>query len=260
MKIGCNEIFIQDTGGDKPALLFVHGIMMDHTVWRHQVNAFGDTHRVVCVDLRGHGQSKAASPEISFEDHVEDLLAVIDDLSLNKVTLIGWSMGGAIAQVLCANNPNAVKHLVLVGSTPQLLADSNFPHALPVEAAMQLGGLLVENFGSGCEAFCGMISPEDPIVSEALTGIASATHQDVAMSAFQSSGARTQLADLPKISTSTTVICGTEDAICLPAASDYLADAIPGCINGAVKIEGAGHAPFLTKSETFNHALKVALA
>lgn len=256
MKIGENDIFVTDTEGDKPALLFVHGIMMDHSVWKHQVAAFADTHRVVCVDLRGFGASTASSPEISFEDHRDDLLAVIDKLSLRDVTFVGWSMGGAIGQIAGARNGDQFKQFVMVDTTPQLIASDAFPYALPGEAAQQLGGLLMEDFAGGCAAFCGMIAGEDAEVAEVLTEIAARTRVDVAMEAFGSSGARNQIEELPQITTPTTVICGRNDAICMPAASEMMADAIPGCRRRVVWIEDAGHACFLTRPDAFNQVLR----
>lgn len=256
MEIGENEIYLTDTGGDKPALLFVHGIMMDHSVWQHQMAEFAATHRVVCVDLRGFGASSTTSPETTFEDHRDDLLKVVNGLGLRDVTLIGWSMGGAIAQIMAVQNKGQFKQFVLVGTTPQLVASEEFPHALPGEAAQQLGGLLAEDFAQGCGAFCGMIAPEDEDVAARLTAIAARTDVAVAMSAFVSSGGRNQLAELPRITTPTTVICGRNDAICLPAASEFLAAEIPGCDGGVVWIDDSGHAPFLTRPEAFNSALR----
>ena len=145
-KIGSEDIFLTDTGGDKPALLFVHGLTFDHTVWQSQVGAFSADFRVVCVDLRGHGRSTAANPDISFEDHAADLATLIDTLGLKDVTLVGWSMGGAIAQLFAATYSGKISHLVLVGSTPQLLADDKFKHALPPEAAQELATLMVQDY------------------------------------------------------------------------------------------------------------------
>ena len=256
MKIGENKIFVSDTGGDKPALLFIHGIMMDHSVWENQVSAFSDSHRVVCVDLRGFGASTTTSPDVTFEDHRDDLLSVVDALSLKDVTYIGWSMGGAIGQIVAANNGNLFKQFVLVDTTPQLIADDNFPHALPGEAAQQLGSILMEDFAAGCEAFCGMIAVEDAAVVKNLTAIAAKTRVDVAMAAFGSSGTRNQIAELSQIKKPTTVICGRNDAICLPTANEMMAETIPGCTSGVVWIEDAGHAPFLTRPEAFNKVLR----
>jgi len=259
LDIAGNTIFLTDSGGDRPALLFVHGIMMSHEVWRHQVAAFAGDYRVVCVDLRGFGRSSATTPEISFEDHADDLAHVIAQLGLTDVTLVGWSMGGAIGQVFAAAYPHILARLVLVDTTPQLLASDNFPHALPVEAAMQLGQLLGSDFAQGCAAFSGMIAPEDAAATQLVTGIAAATRPAVALAAFANSGPRSLIELLPKITTPTAVIAGADDRICLPDASRYLADHIPGCTQPVAWIKDAGHAPFLTRPAEFNAALRAAL-
>jgi pimeloyl-ACP methyl ester esterase len=257
-KIGNEEIFLTDAGGNKPALLFVHGMTFDHTVWRSQVRAFSADFRVVCVDLRGHGRSTAANPDISFEDHAADLATLIDTLGLRDVTLVGWSMGGAIAQLFAATYSGKISHLILVGSTPQLLADDKFKHALPPEAAHELATLMVQDFAKGCAALCGMIEPEDQRVTAMLTAIATKSRPDVVLNTIQSSSARSLLGYLPKINTPTTVIAGSNDAICLPVVSSYLAKNIPSSRGDAIFIE-SGHAPFLTRPEAFNTVLRSAL-
>ena len=259
LEINGEAIFLTDSGGDLPALLLVHGIMMSHKVWDHQVAEFAQKYRVVCVDLRGFGQSTASNPGVSFEDHANDLVEIIDRLQLRDVTLVGWSMGGAIGQVLAAEHGSKISRLVLVDTTPQLLASAEFPHALPAEAAMQLGQLLSTDFAQGCAAFCSMIAPEDADATKLLTTIAAATSPGVALSAFASSGPRSLIGLLPQISTPTRIIAGADDRICLPPASEYLAEHIPGCNQAVSWIESAGHAPFLTRPKEFNAALTAAL-
>lgn len=260
VKIGKNEIFIQDTGGDKPALLMLHGIMMDHTVWQHQVETFSPYYRVVCMDLRGHGKSTSDSADISFEDHAGDILALVEQLALRDITLVGWSMGGSIALLLAANHADRFSRLVLVSTTPQLLADADFKHALPVEQAEQLGKLLFDDFQMACAAFCELVSSESDFVAEKLCRIARKTRTDVAMSTFQSSGARNLHAELKRITLPTHIIVGAIDFICTPAASDYMAEVIPGCTTEAIHIQNAGHAPFMTQTEVFNKVFAKALA
>lgn len=256
VRIGENDIAVTDTGGDKPALMLVHGILMDRSVWEKQIASFSDSHRVVAMDLRGFGESRTDTADISFEDHAADLAALVEELGLRAVTYVGWSMGGAIAQIFAPAHGNTIDRLVLVDTTPQLLADDNFEHALPVEAAQQLGGLLAEDFAEGCRAFCGMVAPENPQIADRLATIATGTRPDVALAAFQSSGGRNQIAELSRISTPTWIIHGTEDAICMPAAAEFMAERIPGCNTPPTFIEGAGHAPFLTRQEVFDAELR----
>lgn len=60
------------------ALLFVHGIALDHSVWKSQVGEFSRDYRVVSVDLRGYSCSTAANPDISLENHAQNLAALVD--------------------------------------------------------------------------------------------------------------------------------------------------------------------------------------
>ena len=259
INIGEGTIHVRDTGsGDKPTLLFVHGIMMDGSVWDKQTRKFKDTHRCVCVDLRGFGQSPTDDPNISFEDHADDMAALIDAMNLSEVTWVGWSMGGAIAMIFVTRHPNKVERLVLVDTTPQLLADENFPHALPPEAAQQLGGLLVENYDQGCKAFAGLVAPEDKRAQERIARIAAASSPPVSLTAFQTSGSRNQIEELEHVDVPTTIIHGREDGVCLPAAAEFMAQRVRQA-TGPVWIEGAGHAGFMTKPDEFNAALRSAL-
>ena len=260
MKLDGVDLHVRDTGQvDRPTLLFAHGILMDGSVWDRQVEAFGDSHRCVCPDLRGYGASRADDPEITFERHADDLTALIERLELKDVTYVGWSMGGAIAMVLAARPTPPIERLVLVDTTPQLLASEDFPHALPGEAAQQLGGLLASDYPAGCAAFCSMIAPEDDAVAARLTAIASACPPPVAMAAFMSSGARHQIEELSRITVPTTIVHGREDAVCLPAAAEFMAERIASA-DGVRWIEGAGHASFMTRPTEFDDALREALS
>ena len=79
------------------------------------------------------------------------------------------------------------------------------------------------------------------------------------LAAFASSGARDQLDELTRIEVETHVICGARDGVCPPAASEHIARTVPGCTTPVALIEGAGHAPFLTRPDAFDAALRAAL-
>ncbi len=258
VQVGAHSLRVRDTGGERPTLLFLHGIMMDGSVWDAQVEAFRGRYRCVCPDLRGYGGSETENPDISFEDHADDMAALIDALSLRDVTWVGWSMGGSIAMIFASRYASRLERLVLVDTTPQLLADEGYPHALPPEAAQELGALLVRDYIAGCRAFVGLMAPEDEAARTRLAAIAEATSPAVSLTAFRTSGARNQIAELSCIEMPTTMIHGRDDSVCLPAAAEFMAERIPGarCI---AWIDGAGHAPHVTRPDAFNRVLEAAL-
>ena len=110
------RLFYTDSGlGDAP-LLFVHGWCCDHTYWRRQVPAFRRRHRVVSVDLRGHGRSSKPRQEYTIEGFCRDLEWLMGELSLRRPVVVGHSMGGVIALHLGARRRRAVSGVVIVDS------------------------------------------------------------------------------------------------------------------------------------------------
>jgi esterase len=112
----------------KPAMILIHGIARHAHTFDHIAPEFARDYRVIALDMRGHGDS-AWSPEGAYlvEDHVRDLEAVIRELGLRRVTLIGNSTGGRVVQVYAGLHPEMVERLIVedVGpERPQSIAES----------------------------------------------------------------------------------------------------------------------------------------
>jgi len=90
------KIAYQVRGAGEPALVFVHGWSMDKSVWENQVNTFWPKYRVVVIDVAGHGESGSNRKNYTMSSFGEDIAAVVNHLNLNKVVLIGHSMGGSM--------------------------------------------------------------------------------------------------------------------------------------------------------------------
>src|SRR5262245_45001564 len=83
-----------EAAGHGGTVVFLHGGQMDRRMWDEQFELFAKTHRVVRYDLRGFGKSPAPLEPYS---HVEDLRALLDHLKIRRATLVGLSLGAAIA-------------------------------------------------------------------------------------------------------------------------------------------------------------------
>jgi pimeloyl-ACP methyl ester carboxylesterase len=84
-------------GEGEPALVFMHGGLADRTFWSGQLSAFCGRHRVVALDLAGHGESGAARPKWGMPQFGEDVRAVIEAEKIGRVVLVGNSLGGPVA-------------------------------------------------------------------------------------------------------------------------------------------------------------------
>ncbi|MPZ62717.1 MAG: alpha/beta fold hydrolase [Propionibacteriales bacterium] len=95
-------------------LVLLHSLGTDHRLWERVVERLPADLDVVAPDMRGHGPARQAARSFSMAECAEDVLAVLDDLGLDRVQLCGVSMGGAIAQEVAARAPQRLAGLTLV--------------------------------------------------------------------------------------------------------------------------------------------------
>lgn len=105
--------------GSGPALLMVHSLGLDHTVWDGVCSRLPD-HRIIRYDLRGHGASDAPDGPYSMGTLVADAEAVCDALDLRDTVIVGLSVGGLIAQGLAVKRLDIVRALVLSNTAAKL--------------------------------------------------------------------------------------------------------------------------------------------
>jgi pimeloyl-ACP methyl ester carboxylesterase len=99
-----------------PILVLLHGAPLDHRSWDAQREALEPRYRIAVPDLRAHGESTTSDP-FSFAAAVDDVVALLDDLDLHRIGLIGLSLGGNIAQEIVHRDPARVAALVVADAT-----------------------------------------------------------------------------------------------------------------------------------------------
>jgi len=100
--------------GSGPCVLFVHGFPLDHGMWRPQIDALCDSHRVIVPDLRGFGATDTTEGTVTMERFADDLAELLDALGVREpVTLCGLSMGGYIAWQFWRRHAKRLAALVL---------------------------------------------------------------------------------------------------------------------------------------------------
>lgn len=112
--IGNKQLFVEDTGGDKPAVVFIHGLGGTTTFYDPLAAALGEAYRLVRFDLDGHGRSPLHGA-LSVPDFANDVAALIATLPGQRAHVVGHSLGTLVAQHLAAAHPASVASLVLLG-------------------------------------------------------------------------------------------------------------------------------------------------
>src|SRR5215813_10681300 len=102
------------SAGSGPVALFVHGVVLNKHLWRHQLTKLSDIRRCIAVDLLAHGDTEIApDQDVSVTANARMLKEVLDALSIDQVDLVGNDSGGGISQIFSALYPERVRSLTL---------------------------------------------------------------------------------------------------------------------------------------------------
>lgn len=103
------------TGSGEPVVL-LHGVGLNQGTWANQVAGLARHFSVVTYDHLGHGQSPNITPDTELADFVEQLVRVLDELSIARANLVGFSFGGLVAQSFALTHPDRLTRLVLMST------------------------------------------------------------------------------------------------------------------------------------------------
>ena len=152
-----------------PTLVFVHGWMCDRSYWGPQIRRFARTHRLIAIDLAGHGESGGNRTAWAIATLADDVARVIRDAQAERVTLIGHSMGGGVVTLAAAKLTPAPLGVVTVDSSPWARRDPNRPPPPAIDVA---------NFRASAEAMVrrSMFTPNSPpdLIERVARGMANA--------------------------------------------------------------------------------------
>lgn len=109
------SLFYQDEGQGAPVML-IHGVGADASSWDAIAAALATDFRILRLDLRGHGRSGHIEGTCALDDFVRDVIAVLDAAAVTRAHIVGFSLGGMIAQALALQRPERVDRLVLLSA------------------------------------------------------------------------------------------------------------------------------------------------
>lgn len=124
------QLHYEEKGTGFP-LILLHGNGEDLTYFRHQMEYFSKSYRVVAIDTRGHGKSPRGTADFTISQFAEDLKAFLDDHGIEKAHILGFSDGGNIALTFALRYPGYIHRLILNGAN-LYPSGMKFPVRLPV--------------------------------------------------------------------------------------------------------------------------------
>jgi pimeloyl-ACP methyl ester carboxylesterase len=254
-----------------PALILVPGLAATARFFDRAVADLGADHAVVTVDLPGHGLSRDAGPgprtPATLAGAARGLRAVIEELDLDGVTLVGWSLGATVAYTyLEESGTDRISSLISVEQTPYLLADGAWPHAafggLTAEGAAQLqdalesaGDTVVENLVRG--SFATGSDPDQRLVAE-LIAQGRGCDPDAMRGLLADVVQQDWRERVGQIKSPTLLIHGARSAVYPTAVGAWLAEALPE--SRLSVFEHSGHLPFIEEPERFANEVRAFVA
>lgn len=240
-------------GAGEPTLVFVHCWAGDRTFWSEQLDEFASEHRVVALDLAGHGRSEAHA-QVSLDALAGDVVALCDELQLASVVFVGHSLGGPVALRTAALMPGRVAAVIGVETLHDVEMD------VPREEVEKLLAAFEADWsGTMRQAVRSMLPRTTPYaIVERITSHAVATAPGPALAI-----SRALLGtDLPKLLSGAGVPVRCINSSAHPPsilATNVEANRRHADFD-AVLIQGTGHYPQLERSREFNRRLREQLA
>ncbi len=248
------ELAYDDTGNG-PAVVLIHGFPFNRSMWTEQIDALAGHHRVVSVDLRGHGETEASSGAATMKQMAQDVATLMDVLDIERAVIGGLSMGGYVTLAFYRMFPQRVEKLLLADTRAQ--ADTEEGKATREQQAQKI---LAEGMASIVDSMLPkLLSPETvskrPDVVMRLRDMMLGTKPDGAAAALRGMAVRDDHTEwLSQVRVPTLILVGREDPITPPADSEKMRERISG--SQLSVIENASHVSNLEQPEQFNRALR----
>jgi 3-oxoadipate enol-lactonase len=249
--VACGEVDLHyEEVGTGPALLWLPGTGLRGRTWERQVAAFSDRFRCISVDLRGSGDSTGADTDFTVADLASDLAELVDALEVTSATVIGLSLGSAVAQELALLRPQLVTGLVLLATW----SSSSTEHHIRRHFESRLYALENGPIDVYTQFAFWMSSPwlydHEPMQQAAVEEQLRA-HMSTSMLGtrghFRADLMHESRDRLPTITCPCLVVHGDDDLITLPWYNATVAELIPRATR--VTIEHAGHLAWLERPD-----------
>jgi pimeloyl-ACP methyl ester carboxylesterase len=229
--------------GTGPVLMLTHGYGASSHMFDSNMTALADIRTVVAWDLRGHGATDYPSDPAAYtrDASIDDMLAVLDDVSAEHAVLGGHSLGGYLSLLFALEHPERTDGLVLIGTGPGF-RDAD---------AREKWNRMSERYAESLEkhGLAGL-----PGSSELTADV----HRDATGLILAARGILTQhdsrvIDSLGDIDVPVLVVVGEDDEVFVPG-SKYMVGKLPNA--ELVVISGAGHAPNMTHADDFDAAVR----
>jgi 3-oxoadipate enol-lactonase len=232
-----------------PTLMLSNSLGATLQMWEPQMAALTKLFRVVRYDRRGHGKSGVSPAPYSMERFGKDVMAILDDLNIEKVHWCGLSMGGMVGQWLGANAPQRIEKLILANTSCYYPDPTNWNNR--IKAVME-GGIASVADGIIAAWLTKDFREREPQITARLKAMLVATPVQGYLACCETLSKLDQRELLPRIKAPTLVIAGRHDVSTPVEAGEYIRKHIPGA---NMTILDAAHISNVEQPHNFTEAV-----
>lgn len=248
------ELHYTVDGEGSPPIVLGHSFLCTGAMWEPQVPRLAESYRVVNVDARGHGESGAIETDFTLYDMVDDVVAVLDDLGLERAVWAGLSVGGMVALRAALTVPDRVEAIVVMDSDARIDTAWNRLKYAAMGAVARTAGVRPLLPPISRLMFGATTHRERPELVEEWTERFAGVHVPSILRMLKAIQRRDELTGrLHEITVPTLVLVGAEDRTLPLSRSRTIARGIPGA--ELVEIAGAGHLATLDQPEAVTEAM-----
>lgn len=240
-------------------LVLAHGFGCDQHMWRLVAPHFEDAFTVVTFDHVGAGGSDASAYDPvrhgSLQGYADDVLAIVRELDLRDVVLVGHSVSAMVAVLAAVAEPDRFAKLVLVAPSPRYVDDDGYTGGFTEADIAELLDSLDSNYLGWSSTMAPVImgNPDRPELGAELTASFCRADPEIARRFARVTFLSDNRADLAAVTTPTLVLQCTDDVIAPVSVGEHVRDAIPGA--QMVLLDATGHCPHLSAPEATTAAI-----
>lgn len=251
------DIAFDDVGSGLP-VVFLHGFLLDRSLWTPQFGAHVDHNRCIALDLRGFGGSTPAPP-YTVEQYADDVIALLDVLGIERAVIVGLSLGGYVAFALWRNHRRRVMGLVLANTRASADSEDTRARRRALIAVAHEGGSRAVADAQINMMVGASTRAKHPALVDGIHHMLERAPVAGIVGALEAMAARPDAVPLlATIDVPTLIIAGDEDAVIPVAEARAMHEAVPG--STFELLAGSGHLSNLERPAAFNHVVAEFLA
>lgn len=255
INLGGRSLYYDLTGPEKgPVVCFTHSLASDGGMWSEQVpSLLAAGYRVLRLDMRGHGGSDPVAGPYTMAQLADDVAQSLDFLGIDRVRLIGLSIGGMIGQAFAIAHGHRLVSAMLCDTAPQTMAGAKEGWAPRIEAVTKANSVAPLADATMERWFTEAFKPSNPgrwkEIHATIAGTSAAGYLGCAAAILNFDFTP----KLPSVKTPTLVLCGGDDQGTPPAGNRRIAELVPGA--RYEEIAKARHFPNVEFPDAFNRLM-----